>query len=279
MILRRKVETAVRILTSDGLVAFLKAIAQSIRYRLGPYSPDEAKIAFDVLGADIDRGLMVDVGAHFGSSLAPFANSGWHVFAFEPDSKNREKLSSAYGEFENVVIDSRAISNCVQESVTLYRSEESTGISGLSSFHSSHQPGEEVSVTTLEKFFDEQGGREQNVDFLKIDTEGFDMRVLEGLPLSKISPRMILCEFEDSKTVPLGYTFHDLAGFLVKHGYRLIISEWHPIKKYGVPHDWNRFVTYPCELDDVHSWGNILATKEDGLYSSLLKFCNKEIDN
>ncbi len=37
-------------------------------------------------------GVMVDVGAHYGSSLRPFAKDGWRVFAFEPDPANRQKL-------------------------------------------------------------------------------------------------------------------------------------------------------------------------------------------
>jgi hypothetical protein len=86
---------------------------------------------------------------------------------------------------------------------------------------------------------------------------------------------MILCEFDDSKTVPLGYTFHDLANYLIKQGYKLLVSEWYPIKKYGGPHDWRCFSPYPCELEDPKAWGNIMATKEDSLYHSLIQLCNE----
>jgi hypothetical protein len=80
------------------------------------------------------------------------------------------------------------------------------------------------------------------VDFLKIDTEGFDLMVLKGYPWTQSPrPRVILCEFEDAKTVPLGYDFHQLAAFLVGEGYQLIISEWYPVKAYGGLHRWRRF--------------------------------------
>ncbi len=275
MKLREKINKAYRILTNEGVNAFFVAFKRYTNPRLDPYRPDEARIAFEALKADTFNGLMIDVGAHFGGSLSPFAHNGWRVFAFEPDSKNREILKKAFDGFSNVVIDSRAVSNLIQEKAILFRSKESTGISGLSSFHPSHEPEEEVNVTTLEYFFDEKGILDQVIDFLKIDTEGFDLLILQGIPWSKISPRLILCEFEDLKTVPLGYTFHDLANYLVKQGYKIIVSEWHPIKNYGGPHDWRRFAQYPCELEDPRAWGNILATKEDGLYHSLIQLCNE----
>ena len=254
-------------------MALFKTLKRYINEQIGPYRPNEAKIAFEALSANTFRGLMIDVGAHFGGSLKAFAHHGWRVYAFEPDSENRKKLIASFGNSENVTIDHRAVSDHAQEKVRLYKSYESTGISGLSSFHTSHQPGEEVTVTTLECFLDEQKMAKQTIDFLKIDTEGFDLHVLKGTPWHKTSPRLVLCEFEDLKTIPLGYSFHDLAHFLSQHHYHLIISEWYPIQKYGGAHQWRRFTTYPCELEDPQAWGNILATKEDNVYSGLLQAC------
>src|SRR3546814_14949014 len=71
-----------------------------------------------------------------------------------------------------------------------------------------------------------------------------------------------LCEFEDVKTVPLGYTYHDMAGFPLEQGYRVYVSEWHPIVRYGIRHDWRRLVPYPCELSDPSAWGNLLAFRD-----------------
>src|SRR3546814_10935540 len=78
------------------------------------------------------------------------------------------------------------------------------------------------------------------VDFLKVDTEGHDLFVLQGFPWERFRPAVIECEFEDAKTVPLGYTFHDMARFLLAKGYRVLVSEWHPIIRSGVRPDWRR---------------------------------------
>lgn len=274
MQIRRKIKTAVRTLLREGPVAFLRACRNYMAVTYGSYRPSESEIAFDVLDTDPVQGLMIDVGAHHGRALAPFARSGWQVFAFEPDSRNRASLLKSFGDCRNVVVDARALSDHRQEKAVLYRSEESTGISGLSCFHSSHRPAEEVEVTTLESFLDERGMADEDVTFLKIDTEGFDLHVLRGFPWHLSSPRLILCEFEDAKTVPLGYRFHDVCAFLQGHGYKLVVSEWYPIKRYGDPHKWRRFATYPCQLQDSNSWGNILAAGDREIYEKLLRACN-----
>ena len=38
------------------------------------------------------------------------------------------------------------------------------------------------------------------IDFLKIDVEGYDFNVIKGNDFSFVKPRVILSEFEDKKT-------------------------------------------------------------------------------
>jgi hypothetical protein len=60
----------------------------------------------------------------------------------------------------------------------------------------------------------------------------------------------------------MGYIFHDLARYLVDKGYTVYVSEWHPIIRYGIRHDWNQLLRYPCELADTKGWGNLLAFRD-----------------
>jgi len=210
---------------------------------------NESKYCFDLFKK---KGTMIDVGAHWGTSLVPFV--GWEIYAFEPDPTNRAELKRR---FKDIFIDARAVSDKPATNVTLYKSQQSTGISSLSPFHESHYAAIGVDVITLTEFIREQ--KIKKVDFLKIDTEGYDFFVLQGYPWKK-APQVILCEFENSKTEPLGYSFDDMAKFLISKGYKLKISEWYPVKAYGTAHEWKRLVDYPCELDDK-AWGNIIALK------------------
>src|SRR3546814_9887732 len=147
---------------------------------------------------------MVDVGAHFGIELAMFAGLGWQVYAFEPDPKNRRQLVTSFGNHPRVAIDARAVSDVAGQELSFYTSDVSTGISGLSAFHDSHIETQKVVTTTIADYVAEQAIA--RIDFLKIDVEGFDFFVIKGIDWDGVTPDVILWEFEDAKTLPLGYS-------------------------------------------------------------------------
>ena len=221
---------------------------------------NESAIIAQFLESDRDQGIMIDVGAHVGSALPAFLEKGWKIFAFEPDEKNREILEKRYGNHPNVTIDKRAVSDEPAEKAQFYTSKESTGISSLASFHKTHEKAGNVTVTTLEIICEEY--KIDYINFLLVDAEGFDFFVLKGLDWSKIKPDIVVCEFEDRKTNNLGYNFHDMATFLLDRGYEVLVSEWHPILRYGIAHDWRRLAKYPCVLDNSNTWGNLIAFRK-----------------
>lgn len=221
---------------------------------------DETRLIAEYLQSKRSPAIMVDVGAHFGSALSHFANRNWQVYAFEPDPDNRQQLLRKFSGHSNVSISSSAVSDRSGQTVSLYSSDESTGISTLAPFRDSHEAKCQVTTTTVKEICEQQ--RINHIDFLKIDTEGFDLMVLQGVPWERIKPDIIECEFEDRKTVPLGYTFDDLAQYLLDRGYFVLVSEWHPVISYGIKHDWYRLTTYPCKLASPDAWGNLLAFKE-----------------
>jgi FkbM family methyltransferase len=234
---------------------------------LGRVLLEEVEIIYDVLKDYKSSKVMIDVGAHFGNSLEPFAEEGWDVFGFEPDPKNREMLLDLCTKYHNVSVDKRAVSDKNQKNLSFFTSDVSTGISSLSAFHESHKESASVDTVTLEVFAGDNSIQE--VAFLKIDTEGHDLFVLKGINWESMRPDVILCEFEDRKTKPLGYDFHDLAKYLQDKGYDLMVSEWYPMVEYGRQHKWRQFSSYPCELQDQKAWGNIIAVKDDVLKSNL----------
>jgi FkbM family methyltransferase len=201
---------------------------------------------------------MLDVGACHGATAIPFATEGWDVHAFEPDSTNREVLEAAVAYIPLVTIVPKAVADH-PGTLTLYRSDESVGISSLAPFTDSHSAAHVVEVVTLTDYLaDASVG---SVDFLKIDVEGFEREVLGGFPWNSYTPDAIVLEFEDLKTVPRGYSWTDLADGLVEHGYGVMVSEWAPIERYGVAHKWLRFIDYPTHLSDERAWGNLIAVR------------------
>lgn len=216
---------------------------------------------------------MVDVGAHFGTSLEPFARKGWQVYGFEPDPNNRSVLSERLKDLSTVSIDNRAVTDVSGQRLEFYTSDVSTGISGLSRFHESHRPTTTVTTVTLRDFLKTKPV--SDIDFLKIDTEGFDLFVLKGFDWDKDPhPKTIVCEFEDKKTLPLGYCVNEMCEYLKSKGYQLIISEWHPIVQYGKRHKWKGFLKSTKQITDPNAWGNIIATKTQ-YFPDMMNVCRR----
>ena len=226
---------------------------------LGRTHFDEVDLVYKAFASSQRAGTMVDVGAHHGGSLGCFVADGWNVLAFEPDDCNRSILKIAHGHRRNLKIDDRAVADKCETGKAFFASDVSSGISGLSAFHDSHEKRQSVSVTTLADVLPACGI--EQVDFLKIDTEGYDLYVLRGLNWGQVTPSIIVCEFEDRKTVPLGYRTDDLAVFLKGKGYQLLISEWSPIVEYGQTHKWRRFAPDTAALGE-NAWGNLIAYRQ-----------------
>ncbi len=227
------------------------------RWFLGNGSFDEVEILRPILPA---VGTMIDVGAHHGKSADPFIHRGWRVHAFEPDATNRTVLTKRLGSSPRVTIDPRAVSDSDHEMLPLYSSSVSTGISSLLPFHESHKVSGTVETVTLSRYCREVAI--DRVDFLKIDVEGLDLFVLKGFDW-RYSPAAVLCEFENRKTARLNYTVDDLVSYLQMRGYRILVSEWCPVKEYGREHRWLGLFRWGEREIDPAAWGNIVAIRSE----------------
>lgn len=221
---------------------------------------DESELVAEYF-TKIKNCTMLDIGFAWGDASIPFLLRGWQSYGFEPDSKSLTKQTakeSMLKTFAKLNVDSRAVSNVSGKKLTFYTSEESEGISSLHSFKS-HNPSDKVTTVTLDDFITENNI--SDINFLKIDTEGHDLFVLQGLTLNKTKPKVILTEFDDFKTIPLGYTYKDIADLLTAHGYTVYLFEWFPIEKYGISHKFRSFSKYPKELHNPKGWGNFIAVE------------------
>ena len=221
---------------------------------------DETQLIYKLVDHSPGK-VMIDVGAHFGGSSYKFFKKDWEIYAFEPDTENRKKFIEKLGNKKNVHLDIRAVGEHVEKSKAFYASSVSTGISGMLVFEKNHKQVDTVDVTTITNVVNENNIK--HVDFLKIDVEGYDFSVLKGVPWDKIKPDVVECEFEDAKTKLLGHSWKDICEYLVDKGYIVYVSEWHPIVRYGIRHDWLGIKKYPCELEDENAWGNLLAFRVD----------------
>jgi FkbM family methyltransferase len=232
---------------------------------LGEFAaPDRAHVdEMEAVAALLDenKGVLVDVGAHRGSSLVHFARRKWKTYAFEPDDKNRSILQKVVQKEKfSVVVDQRAVGNLDGQMRAFYTSSESSGISSLHPITSGHQASQQVETVTLDRAIEQYGI--EKIDVLKIDVEGNEIFALEGFSFQP-TPRVIVVEYEDSKSVPLGYEVKNLAEVLIARGYDVFVSEWHPIVRYGVRHSWRRLYEWNRFAVPGDSWGNLIALRRE----------------
>jgi FkbM family methyltransferase len=201
--------------------------------------------------------VMLDVGASRGSAFKHFVRSGWRVIAFEPDPKTRSALRSRWGHAAKLTIEDVAISN-KQGLREFFHNDAYPGMSGFHAYEAAHQSIGEVRMTTLAAYCEQH--RIDHVDFLKVDTEGEDIAVLEGVPWSQLKPRVIEVEYAPGRS-RVENTFEPLARLLTDQGYRVHVSEFAPFVLGN--YRWLRFVTLPDRRPDPAGWGNIIATLDD----------------
>jgi FkbM family methyltransferase len=139
-----------------------------------------------------------DVGANVGQSARRFAKlfPDATVWSFEP-------FSSAFTELEQVTRDARV--RCFQLALGAEPSTATVALaqkSDLNSLLGSHAtpdvPTETIHVTTLDAFTVDHGI--ERIDFLKIDTEGFDLAVLQGAERLLTSGAISLVQVEAGMT-------------------------------------------------------------------------------
>ncbi len=249
----------------DKALDFITAFRKQKPFCIGTNLPDKYKFSEDNIIFQYFKdfaGTVIEVGTHFGSETARYLYRGWTVHGFEPDDNNRRKCIESTRKFQaNFYLNDIAVSDKSNEICEFYTSEESTGISSLHPFHKTHSKKKTVQTITLKDYMEQN--KLEHIELLRIDTEGYDLKVLQGFDFKKSKPQVILCEFEDNKTLSLGYSTKDMIEFLQQVGYTVYVSEWAPIYKYGVPHFFAQLFKAPGILLSPSSWGNLICFKDD----------------
>jgi FkbM family methyltransferase len=196
------------------------------------FSQEGEDIILDKVFIDQKKGFYVDVGAHHPvnfSNTYKYYLRGWNGINIDAMPGAMEAFNSMRPRDTNLEI----------------------GISdkgGVLSFHIFDQPGlntfdkqiaekhssdlgaiikriVEVPTAPLGELLDKHLPAGQNIDFLTIDAEGFDLKVLQSNNWEKYQPQVILVESIDAgiKEVLESEIFH----YLVAKGYNLISKTFH----------------------------------------------------
>lgn len=146
---------------------------------------------------------LLDVGANVGDFAEVVSDSGYQVYSFEPFPAAFERLKARMADRANVKTFNLALGS-KEITLPLYiASESSAAREDDPSLYNTFQPHfvreslafaetVEVPVRTIESLV-KSGELPEQIDFLKVDTEGFDLEVVKGL--GDVRPVVVQTEF------------------------------------------------------------------------------------
>jgi len=188
--------------------------------------------------------IIFDIGANTGQSLCEFKeiwpNSTIHCF--EPQVECLPELKKNASMFDNVVVNNFAAGSKSTEKA-FYTHDISTGISGFNkvnldsvdsidrggiaskedqefkSYKSRLNHSRTVSVSRLDEYLASESLTK--IDFLKIDTQGFEPEVLDGLGKQLSNVSVVLTELMFYDYYERSLSFSDIEKFLLPAGFKL----------------------------------------------------------
>jgi FkbM family methyltransferase len=154
-------------------------------------------------------GVAIDAGANIGLQSVRLAQKFEHVHSFEPTSINHDCLISNTKNFTNIQLYKLGLGEQEEHAVIKIPTEaKNCGAFSIVDFNNYENAvlEENIKISTLDKF-------QLSPDFIKIDTQGFELFILKGAKNTlKNKPVLLLeCEKKQEKHLineyltPLGY--------------------------------------------------------------------------
>ena len=197
--------------------------------------------------------IFIDIGAHHGDTIREFLQifSIKRIFAFEPSNENFKKLKSNVSKIENnfsVKIKIYPL-GVGKESGILSLNEIADGVSNTFNdlnINSKYLKKKKI-ITTLfgiKKFIRNKVATKiitlknliaeekiEKIDFIKIDTEGFEFNILLGLEEEIKRVQFILFEHHYDNMILKNYKFNDIHKLLNDNGFKKIYKTKMPFRK------------------------------------------------
>lgn len=168
-----------------------------------------------------DGDTVIDVGANIGVLTLFFrklvGNKGM-IYSFEPNPVAFSVLKKNINEnnLANIQIEDKAVSNKNDKvSFTIDSSITNSSIS------KNHKDGVLLDCVSMDEYFTEN--KMKKIDFVKIDTEGHDLTVLEGMTkIIQLNPELkIMVEYHTELLQEAGTDPHDLLKFLHQQNFKI----------------------------------------------------------
>ena len=207
------------------------------------YLEDDLRDLLKAIPALVRNGDALDIGANLGYTatvLAKAIEPGQKVYAFEPEVFNYGILqqTALNPEFENKIIALQVAVGAQNGSVDLWMNQRHHADHRIitEQFRSEHPnlKGANVRLVSVDSFLESKPG---NVSFVKIDVQGYEFAVCQGMrdTLQRNPNISVLLEFMPSAMRELGFEPSHLIDFFVERDFRVYLvdpqgklTQWSP---------------------------------------------------
>tara|TARA_B110000037_G_scaffold206615_1_gene252736 strand:+ start:1983 stop:2717 length:735 start_codon:yes stop_codon:yes gene_type:complete len=196
--------------------------------------------------------IFFDIGAHKGESINLFLKHFIikKIYSFEASPINFEKLLIAKNNYQKkfknteIIIENFALGDkignvCLNQSI-----ESSSSTLNQINIHSNYFKKKqkllksdnkkffqniEVKMITLEDYLKKK--QISNIDFIKIDTEGYEFEILRGLKVMISEVKLIMFEHHYDDMIKKSYKYSDISKFLKDNDFEKIYKSKMPFRK------------------------------------------------
>lgn len=202
-------------------------------FHFGMHEPEATEImrrAFEQLAESSDDPVVLDIGSHRGYyafQAADILSEEGTIHAFEPEPSNFAALRRGIetNGFENVHAERCAIGaeNTTGELKTAWSSNSHT-LRSIPDGKSEKYTGEtvETEIRKVDSYLDESGIDPEEIDLLRIDVEGYESAVFEGIEavLNADSELLVFVELHPHRVEPA--KLHSIIDALEAAGFQLV---------------------------------------------------------
>ena len=207
----------------NKIASYLSIFNRKIKYKKISYSLNAVDLIIDYIFKDKYIGTYVDVGAQH-----PISNNntyllfkrGWNGINIDLDRKNIDLFNLSRPNDINL---NYAISDKEGET-DFYFYHESSPINTLNKKVKEYQKAKiseikKINTFTLNNVF-KKINFDKNIDYLNIDVEGYEDKVLSGFDINKYKPSVVSVEYLDLKMKKLEFKNNNLNNLLNSNIYK-----------------------------------------------------------
>ena len=215
---------------------YLNIFHKKFLYKKKYYSFSGVDVIIENIFRDNDNGLYIDVGCQHpikNNNTYLLNKKGWSGINIDLDKDNIDLFNFSRPNDENVNI---AISNKISE-VDLFYYHKKSPINTIEKKTSNYQQAKvseikKIKTNTLDNIILNTKFKNSKFDFLSVDVEGHELKVLEGFDLNLYAPDVIVVEYLDLKLPKIEVKNQNIENIFKTDLYKFLLSKKYVLVNY-----------------------------------------------